>query len=262
VNFARSSSLFVKLGILFMVCGFRSHEVGLVGLFSIGLGFLLGMLSLFGVGRPADQPYKAPWISLTFGGLMILVVILGAVSTAFRGQVQADAPSTAPFIDQVNGFRLDSPGNGWTIVSPKDIRTINGGAAVGAKCGPNMVGCVFAETLDSEFRLAGHEQEVGNELIAQVEMDDKRTVFNRPDELDGQKVIRCQVVGKIAGRELRYEAVAIVANGRFYRLMAVGPSDQTSDDGLAFQPFMAAFHLLPTEPQAMPPGSEAPAARK
>src|SRR3954451_19448983 len=99
--------------------GGQPNLFGLVGVVSIGLGVLLGMLSLFGVGRPADQPYKAPWISLTFGGLMILVVILGAVSTVLRGTVQADAgqAAAAPFIDPVNGFRLDRPGNGWTIVS-------------------------------------------------------------------------------------------------------------------------------------------------
>jgi hypothetical protein len=70
------------------------------------------------------------------------------------------------------------------------------------------------------------------------------------------------VVGKIGGRGIRYEAVAFIANGRRYGLMALGPSDQTSDDGLAFRPFMAAFHVLPTEPQAAPPVPADPSARK
>jgi hypothetical protein len=35
-------------------------------------------------------------------------------------------------------------------------------------------------------------------------------------------------------------------------LMALGPRDQTSEDGLAFRPFMAAFHLLSAEPQGAP----------
>jgi len=253
VNFARSSTLFVVLGMLGVYSGGQPNVFGLVGVVSIGLGVLLGMLSLFGVGRPADQPYKAPWITLTFGGMVLLTVGIGAMSVAVRGR--------APFIDQVNGFRLDDPGQGWTIVSPKAIRTINEGAAVGAKRGSELSGCVFVEPLDSDLRIAGLEQQVGQEMIDQLAMDDKRIVFNRPDELDGQKAVRCQVVGTIAGRGLRCESVALIANGRFYRLMAVGPSDQTADDGLAFRPFMAAFHLLPANEDAALKGADAYATR-
>lgn len=90
------------------------------------------------------------------------------------------------------------------------------------------------------------------EMIDQIDVDDKRVVFNRPDDFAGQRAVRCQVVGKIAGRGIRYELVALHANGRLYRLMALGPSDQTSEDGLAFRPFVAAFHLLSAEPQGAP----------
>jgi hypothetical protein len=182
-----------------------------------------------------------------------------------RGRAQGGAPlaggpATAPFIDQVNGFRLDNPGKGWTIISKEKLRTINEAATAGAKSGPDLGGFVFVETLDPDFRIAGREQEVGKEMIDLIPVDVKRVVFNRPDELDGEKAVRCQVVGTIAGRGKRY--VALIANGRLYRLIALGPSDQTSDDGVAFRPFMAAFHLLPTEPPAAPPVPAAPSAPK
>src|SRR5437763_16155605 len=138
-------------------------------------------------------------------------------------------------------------------MSKEQVRLVNEVAAAGAQSGPDLGGFVFVETLDPGFRIAGREQEVGEEMIDLIQVDDKRIVFNRPDELDGQKAVRCQVVGKIAGRGIRYEAVALIANGRLYRLMALGPSDQTADDGVAFRPFLAAFHVLPTEPQAVPP---------
>jgi hypothetical protein len=73
--------------------GGRANVVGLVGLFAIGLGVLLGMLSLFGFGRPANQPYKTPWVTLSFGCMMLLVVGLGAISVVLRGKAQADAPA-------------------------------------------------------------------------------------------------------------------------------------------------------------------------
>jgi len=251
VNFARSSKLFVGLGILALFGG-RSYPFGFVGYFSIGLGFLLGILSLFGVGRPANQPYKAPWIPLSLGCMMLLMVGLGAISAVVRGRAQGGAPlagaaAAAPIIDQINGFRLDDPGNGWTILSKEKLRTLNEAAAAGVESGPYLGGLVFVETLDPDFRIAGREQEVGKLMIDQIKVGDKRIVFNRPDELDGQKAVRCQVVGKMAGRGMRYELVALVANGRLYRLTAFGPSDRTAEDGLAFRPFMAAFHLLPTD---------------
>jgi hypothetical protein len=267
VNFARSSRLFAALGILALYCRSGSNVIGIVGFFSIGLGVILGILSLFGVGRPANAPYKAPWITLSFGCAILLIVGLGAISAAVRGRALADAPlagepATAPFIDQINGFRLDNPGAGWKILSKEKLRTLNEVAAAGAESGPNLGGCVFVETLDPGFRIAGREQEVGKLMIDQIEMGDKRIVFNRPYELDRQKAIHCQVVGKIAGRGLRYEAVALIANGRLYRLTAFGPSDQTSEDGLAFRPFMAAFHLLPAGPQAAPPVATSPSPKR
>ena len=74
MNFARSSRLFVLLGIFALYFGGSakyfgggSNVTGFAGFFAIGLGVLLGMLSLFGVGRPANEPYKAPWISLSHG---------------------------------------------------------------------------------------------------------------------------------------------------------------------------------------------------
>jgi hypothetical protein len=253
VNLARSSTLFVVLGVLALFVGSRSNVIGFVGLFSIGLGVLLGIVSLFGVGRPANQPYTAPRITLSLGCIALLIVAISAISGALRGRAQGDAPATgdsatAPFIDQTKGFRLDNPGTGWKILSKEELRTLNEGAAAGAQCGPDLGGFVFVETLDPGFRIAGREQEVGKTMIDEIEVDDKRIVFNQPAELEHQKAVRCQVVGKIAGRGIRYELVALVANGRLYRLMALGPSDQTSEDGLAFQPFMAAFHLVPTEP--------------
>jgi hypothetical protein len=249
VNFARSSNLFVMFGFLAMILGGRSNPIGLVGLFSIGLGFLLAILSLFGVGRPAGQQYKTPWISLSIGCSLLLIVGLGAVSAVVRGTAQGGAsvtggPATVPLIDQVNGFRLDDPGQGWKIMSTEKLRSINESAKAGADRGSDLGGFVFVETPGPDFRIAGHEHEVGQQMIDDLEVDEKRIVFNRPDELDGQKAVRCQVVGKIAGRGIRYEVVALVANGRLYRLMALGASDQTSDDGLAFQPFMAAFHIV------------------
>jgi hypothetical protein len=262
MNFARSSRLFVLIGILAIYAGRGEMVVGLAGLFSIGLGMLLGILSLFGVGRPANELYKAPWITLSLGCLMLLFVGLGAMSAALRGRAQADGPTTAPFIDRINGFRLDDPGEGWKILAKDEIRKFNEDAVAGAQCGPNLGGMVVVETPDPDFRIAGREQEVGKEIVDEIEMDDKRVVFIRPDELDGQKAVRCQVVGKIAGRGIRYEDVALIANGRLYRLTAVGPSDQTSDDGLAFRPFMAAFHVVPPEPQEGPPVPAAPSARK
>jgi hypothetical protein len=256
VNFAKSSKLFVLIGIvaLYGLGAGRSNDVGLVAVFSIGLGVLLGILSLFGVGRPAGQPYKAPWISLALGCSLLLVVAIGYLSATVRGRT--------PLVDQVNGFRLDYPGEGWKILSQEKLRSMNERAVAGANRGPDVGGFVFVETCDPDFSVAGREREVGEQMIAEIEVDDKRVVFNRPDELDGQKAVRCQVVGKIAGRGVRYEGVALIANGRLYRLLALGPSDRTSDDGVAFQPFIAAFHLLPTEPQAAPPVAAAPAARE
>jgi hypothetical protein len=253
-TFARSSTLFVVLGMFAVYSGDRSLATGLVAVFFLGLGVLLGILPLFGVGRPAGLPYKAPWITLSFGCMILLVIGLGAMSAVVRGRAQANAPATGPFIDRVNGFRLDDPGHGWTIISQEKLRNLNEAAAAGAQSGSNLGGMVFVETPDPDFQIAGHEQEVGQQMIDLIDVGDKRVVFNRPDELDGRKAVRCQVVGKLAGRGIRYEAVALIVNGRFYRLMAVGASDQTSDDGLAFRPFMDAFHLLPTEPQAAPPG--------
>ena len=60
MDFARSSRLFVLIGIVALYCGGGSQPIGLAGFFSIGLGVLLGGLSLVGVGRAAGQPYKAP----------------------------------------------------------------------------------------------------------------------------------------------------------------------------------------------------------
>jgi len=85
-------------------------------------------------------------------------------------------------------------------------------------------------------------------MVDQCDVDAKRVVFIRPEEFNGQNAVRCQVVGTIGGRGIRYETVTFIANGRQYSLMALGPSEQTSDDGSAFRPFMAAFHLLPTGP--------------
>jgi hypothetical protein len=269
VNFARSSNQFAVLGIFFLVFGRGANPIEFVGLCSIGLGVLLGVLSLFGVGRPAGQPYKAPWGTLSLGCAMLLLVGIGAMSVAVRGRAQADAPAagdpaTAPFIDPINGFRLDGPGEGWKILSPAELRARNETAVAGARGGPILVGLVFVEPLEPGFRIAGREQEVGEWMIDQIEVADKRVVFNRPDELDGQKAVRCQVVGKIArlGLGIRYEKVALIANGRLYRLTAFGPSDRTAEDGAAFRPFMAAFHVLPTEPPAAPPVPAAPSARK
>jgi hypothetical protein len=247
-NFAQSSRLFILIGILAMNVGGGSMEVWLVALFSIGLGVLLGILSLFGVGRPADQPYKAPWISLSLGCSIVLIVGIGAMSAVLRGQSQGGAPvaggpATAAFIDPVNGFRLDDPGHGWKVLSTEALRSVNEAAAVGAET-RNLAGMVFVEIPDPDFRIAGREQEVGQQMLDLLEMDGRRVVFNRPDELDGQQAVRCQVVGTIGGRGVRYEVVALVANGRLYRLLTGGPSDQTAEDGLAFRPFMAAFHLL------------------
>src|SRR5256885_15026416 len=112
MNFAQSSRMFVLIGILAIYGGRGQMVVGLAGFISIGLGVLLGMLSLFGVGRPANEPYKAPWISLSLGCVMLLFVGLGAMSAALRGRAQADCP-TATVIDPINGFRLDDPGQGW-----------------------------------------------------------------------------------------------------------------------------------------------------
>jgi hypothetical protein len=267
MNFARSTTLFVVLGILTIFFGGRSNVAGIVGLFSISLGVLLGILSLFGVGRSAHQPFKAPWITLSLGSMALLVVGISAISSAIQGRAQGDTSvaggsAAAPLIDQANGFRLDQPGEGWNILSKEELRTLNESAAAGAQSGPDLGGFVFVATLDPGFRIVGREREVGRRLIDQIELDDKRIVFNRADELDGQKAVRCQVVGKIAGRGIRYEIVALIANGRLYRLTALGPSDQTSADGSAFHQFMAAFHLLPTEPQAAPPVPAAPPARK
>jgi hypothetical protein len=256
MNFARSSTLFVVLGILAVYFGGRSSVIGLVGLCAIGLGLLLGVLSLFGVGRPAGQPYKAPWITLSLGCILLLIFGISAISVGLQGRAQGDAPvagdpATAAFIDESNGFRLDHPGEGWKIMSKDELRRFNESAA-GAQSGPDLGGFVFVEPLDPGFRIAGREQVVGREMIDQIEVDQKRVVFIRPDELDGQKAVRCQVTGKIAGRGIRYELVALIANGRVYRLRALGPSDRTSADGLAFRPFMSAFHVLPTESQAAP----------
>jgi len=267
MNFARSSTLFVVLGALALLFGGGSNVIGFVGLFSIGLGVLLGILSLFGAGRPANQPYKAPLITISLGGVALLIFGMSAIAGAVRGRTPADAsvaedPATAPFIDQVNGFRLDNPDTGWKILSAKELRTLNDAAAAGAQSGPNLGGFVFVETLDPGFRIAGREREVGQQMIDQIEVDDKRVVFNRPDELEGQKAVRCQVVGTIAGRGIRYELVTLIANGRLYRLMALGPRDQTSEDGLAFRPFMAAFRLLPSEPPGAPHAPAAPTTRK
>jgi hypothetical protein len=263
VNFARSSTLFVVLGILALLFGGRANTIGFVSLFATGLGVLLGILSLCGVGRPANQPYKAPWITLALGLGVLLIVSISAISVAVRGRAQDDTPvaggipgagnpAPAPFVDQINGFRLDYPGEGWKILSKVELQTLNEAAAAGAQRGPNLGGFVFVETPDPGFRIAGREREVGDQMIDQIKVDDKRVVFNRPDELDRQKAARCQVVGKLAGRGIRYEVVTLLANGRVYRLMALGPSDQSADDGLAFRPFMDAFHLLPTGPQAEP----------
>jgi hypothetical protein len=267
MNFARSCTLFVLIGIVALFVRGGSNFIGFVGFFSIGLGFVLGILSLFGVGRPANEPYKAPWITLSLGCMMLLFVGMGAISAVLRGTAQGHAPvaggpATAPFIDPINGFRLDHPGKGWKILSKEELRTFKMSAAAGALGVPNLGGMVFVETPDPDFRIVGHEQEVGKRMIDQIEVDDKRVVFIRPDELDGQKGVRCQVVGKKAGRGVRFEAVAVIANGRLYRLLALGPSDQTSEDGLAFRPFLAAFHVLPTEPQAAPPVPTDPSAHK
>jgi len=266
VNFARSSTLFVVIGILALLFGGRLNLIGFVVLFSIGLGVLLGILSLFGVGRPADQPYKAPWITLSLGCMVLLIVGISAISVLVRGRAPGDASvaenSATPWIDQINGFRLDNPGEGWKIMSKEKLRSINEFAVAGAGSGPDLAGFVFVETLEPGFRIAGREQEVGKLMIDQLEVNDKQIVFNRPDELDRRKAVRCQVVGKIAGRGIRYEVVALIANGRLYRLMALGPSDQTSADGLAFRPFMAAFRLLPIEPKAASQVPAAPSAPK
>jgi hypothetical protein len=274
MNFARSSRLFVVLGIMALYFGNSARHLGdglevvrFAGLFAIGLGVVLGSLSLFGVGRPTNEPYKAPWISVSLGCVILLFVGLGAISAVLRGAAQgndllAGGPATAPFIDTTKGFRLDHPGEGWTILSKEELRTLNHAAAAGALSGPNLGGFVFVETVDPDFRIAGREQEVGKRMIDEIDTDDKRIVFIRPDELDGQKAVRCQVVGKIDGQWLRYEVVALIANGRLYRLTAIGARDQTSHDGLAFRPFMAAFHLLPPEPQAPPPAPAMPSVGK
>src|SRR5262245_371846 len=264
MNFARSSTLFVVLGILALFYGGGSSVVGLAGLLSIALGLLVGVLSVFGVCRPADQAYKAPWITLSLGGTLLLIVGISAIAVKTQGQAQGDGPvagesATAPMIDQINGFRLDHPGAGWKILSKEELRKINEFAEAGdesavaaAQIAPDLGGFVFVEAPDPGFRIAGREREVGNEMIDRIDVDDKRVVFNRPDELEGQKAVRCQVVGKIAGRGIRYELVALIANGRLYRLMALGPLEQTSEDGLAFRPFMSAFHLLATESRGAP----------
>jgi hypothetical protein len=275
MNFARSSRLFVLLGILALYFGRSSaprfgdspNVVRFAGIFAVGLGVLVGILSLFGVGRPADERYKAPWISLSLGCMLLLFVGLGELSAVLRGTAQGSVPgegslATAPFIDAINGFRLDHPGPDWTIFSKEELRQLNDTAQAVAMKAPSMGGFVFVETADPGFQVAGREQEVGELMIDQFELDEKRVVFNRPDELDGQKAVRCQVVGTKDGRGIRLEGVALIANGRLYRLMTFGPSDQTSEDGLAFRPFMAAFHLLPSEPQAPPAVPLAPAAQK
>jgi hypothetical protein len=236
--------------------------VALVGLFAIGVGVSLGIVSLFGVGRPAGERYKAPWITLALGGALLLLVGAGALTAAFRGSALgttavAGSPAAA-WIDHANAFRLDDPGQGWTIMSKENLRTMNESAAAGAHKGPNLGGFVFVEIADPDFRIADHEREIGNRIIDQIELDHKQVVFIRPDELEGQKAVRCQLVGTIAGRGIRYEIVAFVANGRVYRLVTLAASDQTSEDGLAFRPFIAAFHLLPPEP---PAATHAPAPR-
>jgi hypothetical protein len=258
VNFARSSILFVALGLPALFFGGRTNAIGLVGLFSIGIGVFLGLLSLIGLGRPVNQPYKAPWIALSLGWVTLLIFGRAALSDSARAKAQADPPVTespaaedaaaSAFVDKINGFRLDNPGKGWKLLSTTELRAFNEAAATGAQIGPDLGGFVFVETLEPGFRIAGNEQEVGRLMIDQIEVDDKRVVFSRPDELERQKAVRCQVVGKINGRGIRYEVVTLTANGRLYRLTALGPSDQTSEDGLAFRPFMDAFHLLPTNP--------------
>jgi hypothetical protein len=269
MNFAQSSRLFVVLGILalyfggVMKFGSDPNVARLAGLFSIGLGVVLGILSLFGVGRPAKEPYKAPWISLSLGCVILLFVVMGGMSAAFRGTAQGHASVAgdavrAPFIDPTNGFRLDHPGEGWTILTKEELRTLNDAAAAVAMKGPDSGGFVFVETLDPDFRFVGREQEVGKDMVDQTKLDDKRVVFIRPDELDGHKAVRCQMVGNMAGRRVRCEDVALIANGRLYRLTAFGPIDQTSEDGLAFRPFMDAFRVLPTETQAAPHVPAAP----
>ena len=259
MNFARLCTLFVVVGILLVMLGMNTTFIGIVGLFSVGLGVLLGALSLIGVGRPGDQSFKAPWISLSLGCVMLLIVGISAITTPVQGGAQADSPAastpaSASFVGPTNGFRLDHPGEGWKILSEEECRTINEAAVAGVQCGPNVGGFVFVETLDPDFTIAGREQQVGKKLVDQIEVDEKRLVFIRADELDGHKAVRCQVVGKIAGRGIRYELVALIANNRVYRLMALGPSDQTSEDGLAFRPFMSAFHLLKPESSPAPPG--------
>jgi hypothetical protein len=255
VNFARSTTLFVVLGILAVAFGGSSGSSSLIsfaGLFSIGLGVLLGFLSLVGVGRPADERYKAPWISLSFGCICLLIVGVSAISTVLQGKAQGIASATAPMIDESNGFRLDHPGEGWKILSQEELRKFNEEAAAGVQNGPDLGGFVFVETPEPSFRIAGREKQVGKQMIDDIDVDNKRIVFIQPDELDGHKAVRCQVVGKIAGRGIRYEVVALIANGRLYRLTALGPVDQTAEDGVAFRPFMTAFHVLPTDAQGAP----------
>jgi hypothetical protein len=267
MNFARSCTLFVVVGILLVVIGMNMTFIGVVGLFSVGLGVLLGTLSLVGVGRPADQPFKTPWIGLSLGCAMLLIVGIAAITTPAQGGAQADDPATstpasASFVDPANGFRLDHPGEGWKILSEEECRTINEAAVAGVQCGPNLGGFVFVETLDPDFTIAGRAQQVGKELVDQLVLDEKQVVFIRAHELHGHKAVRCQVVGKIAGRGIRYELVAFIASNRLYRLMALGPSDQTSEDGLAFRPFMDAFHLLEPGSPATPSTPANPVGRE
>src|SRR5262249_2672184 len=162
VNFARSCTLFVLIGILAAFLGGGANVIGLAAFFSIGLGVLLGILALFGVGRPANEPYKAPWITLSLGCMWLLFVGIGAISAAAR--------ATAPFIDQVNGFRLDRPGNGWKILSKEELRPFNKDAVAGAERRPNLAGRVFVETPDPDFRIVGREREVGKLIIHQSEV--------------------------------------------------------------------------------------------
>lgn len=201
------------------------------------LSFVLAVLSLFGFGRVPGQPYRVPWIPLTLGVCLLLVVVITAVAEIGRGQ--------RPVVDAEYHFRLESPGPGWTLLPRDKAWALNKQAVAGAQHGKDLICLVLVERTEKEVAFAGKEQEIGRRMIGNMALRDKRVVSCDAVEFQGRPAVRYQVVGVAGELTLRYENTVFADPGLLYQIIVWGAADQTAEDGSSFKPVLDAFTLLP-----------------
>ncbi len=198
---------------------------------------------------PRRSSSGVPVVLIVFGIAIVLIVALAAIATVGENpSSQFPKMVGTPFIDNENHFRLKSPGGRWTLLTRQEVRANNPQAVGGAKRGTDDIYCsVLVEDAPLDFRVAGREKEVAEELMAGANLKDLRSESITPLTFKGIKAVRYRFTASTDDGRVRVVNTVFVYGGKIYQLFCAGALHEVLADGSAFQPFWDAFELLPAD---------------